>query len=48
MDSPSSPAEEDILVSRLIARIAELEEKLYSKELEASLVASGIFLLFSI
>ncbi|GAX76596.1 hypothetical protein CEUSTIGMA_g4042.t1 [Chlamydomonas eustigma] len=42
MDSPSSPAEEDILVSRLIARIAELEEKLYSKELEASLAPSAL------
>ena len=34
MEEPESPSEQDILVSRLVARIAELEEKLYSKELE--------------
>lgn len=35
---PQTPDEQDMLVSRLIARIAELEEKLYQKELEAPAV----------
>ena len=34
MEEPESPSEQDILVSRLVARIAELEERLYAKELE--------------
>ncbi|KAG2485792.1 hypothetical protein HYH03_015503 [Edaphochlamys debaryana] len=31
----STPRENDLLISRLVARIAELEERLYKKELEA-------------
>lgn len=35
---PQSPNEQDLLVTRLIARIAELEEKLYQRELAAPTV----------
>eukprot|EP00198_Chlamydomonas_reinhardtii_P008572 XP_001697909.1 predicted protein [Chlamydomonas reinhardtii] len=34
-----TPTENDLLISRLVARIAELEERLYKKELEAPAVA---------
>ena len=40
MEEPTSPSEQDIIVSRLVARIAELEEKLYSREL-GSLATPG-------
>ncbi len=33
-DDVGTPTEHDMLVSRLIARIAELEERLYKKEFE--------------
>lgn len=33
-----TPTENDLLISRLVARIAELEERLYKKELEAPAV----------
>lgn len=39
--APLSPSEQDILISRLVARIAELEEKLYKKELEAPPLPGG-------
>ena len=34
-DDLHTPDENDLLVTRLVARIAELEERLYKKELEA-------------
>ncbi|GFR50278.1 hypothetical protein Agub_g12465 [Astrephomene gubernaculifera] len=34
-ESSRTPNENDLLITRLVARIAELEEKLYKKELEA-------------
>lgn len=40
-----SPSEQDILVSRLVARIAELEEKLYAKELDAPVLPSNNLML---
>ena len=42
MEEPESPSEQDVLVSRLVARIAELEERLYAKELEAQGSTSSI------
>jgi hypothetical protein len=36
-----SPCENDLLITRLVARIAELEEKLYKKELEAPAIGGG-------
>ncbi len=37
----STPTENELLISRLVARIAELEEKLYKHELEAPAVGTG-------